>query len=133
MISGSRFQIIKLLIALVWFVNGLFCKILKLVPRHEQIVGRILGEEHARLFTVLIGMAELCMTIWILTGIWHRANAVVQILVILVMNVLEMILVPDLLLWGRWNGLFALLFAGMIYWNNFVGPGGQKVNNARIS
>jgi hypothetical protein len=35
------------------------------------------------------------------------------------MNVLEFILVPDLLLWGRVNILFALVFMVIIYYNEF--------------
>lgn len=46
-------------IILVWFINGLYCKILNAVPRHEAIVARILGEEYARPLTLLIGLAEL--------------------------------------------------------------------------
>ncbi len=29
---------LSILIAAVWLVNGLVCKVLNLVPRHEQIV-----------------------------------------------------------------------------------------------
>jgi len=36
------------------------------------------------------------------------------------MNTLEFILVPDLLLWGRLNSLFALLFISLVYYNEFV-------------
>jgi hypothetical protein len=35
---------------------------------------------------------------------------------VLVMNILEFTLVPDLLLWGRLNLVFALLFAVVIWW-----------------
>jgi hypothetical protein len=34
-------------IAIVWLINGLFCKVLHFVPRHELIVGRIPGDGHA--------------------------------------------------------------------------------------
>ncbi len=40
-------QIATILIAGVWVVNGLFCKVLNLTPRHESIVARILGDAHA--------------------------------------------------------------------------------------
>jgi hypothetical protein len=63
-------------------VNGLFCKVLNLVPRHQQIVARILGEDHARAFTLMIGLAETGMAIWILSALWPRVNGIVQILVI---------------------------------------------------
>lgn len=112
-------KIVTILIAGVWIVNGLFCKVLDLVPRHQQIVTRILGETHSRLLTVLIGIAEILMACWILSGIKTRLNAVLQILIIAVMNSIEFILAPDLLLWGRVNAVFALLFMILIYCNKF--------------
>lgn len=107
-------------ISLVWFVNGLFCKVLNLVPRHEQIVSRILINEHSRLLTILIGLSEIVMTVWILSAFKKRFCAITQIVVIAAMNTLEFILVPDLLLWGRFNLLFALLFILLVYCNEFL-------------
>lgn len=60
------------------------------------------------------------MALWIISGIKPRWNALLQILTIAVMNVLEFVLVPDLLLWGRWNALFALLFILLIYYHAFL-------------
>jgi uncharacterized membrane protein YphA (DoxX/SURF4 family) len=107
-------------IALVWLVNGLYCKVLNGVPRHQEIVGSILGNEYAFILTKLIGISEIFMAIWVISGIKTRLNAVVQISIIAAMNVLEFFLVPDLLLWGRFNSLFALIFIGIIYFNEFV-------------
>ena len=112
-------KIINYFIAAVWLVNGLFCKILNLVPRHQEIVATILGQEHARLLTVAIGISEVLMGVWILSGIRSRLNAIFQIAVIAVMNAMEFILVPGLLLWGRFNALFALLLILVIYYNEF--------------
>jgi len=113
----AKNQLLTYLIAAVWLVNGLFCKILNLVPRHRQIVARIIGEEHAGLFTVLIGAAETIMAIWILLRILPRLNAIIQMLVIAIMNLIEFFLAPDLLLWGKFNALFAFLFILLIYFN----------------
>jgi uncharacterized membrane protein YkgB len=109
-----------LLIAAVWLANGLFCKVLNLVPRHQEIVGRILGEDHAYLFTKLIGISEILMAVWILTGIAKRLNAITQMLIIATMNTIEFIIVPDILLWGRLNALFAFLFIVLIGVNEFI-------------
>lgn len=111
--------IINYFIAAVWLVNGLFCKVFNLVPRHQEIVATILGQEHARLLTIAIGISEILMAVWILSGIKSRLNALLQIAVIVVMNTLEFILVPGLLLWGRFNALFALLLILVIYYNEF--------------
>ncbi|UJH68613.1 DoxX-like family protein [Allomuricauda sp. SCSIO 65647] len=106
-------------IALVWLINGLLCKVLNLVPRHQEIVGRILGEDYSRPLTFAIGLAEIGMAIWVLSGFKSRLNAILQILVVITMNVLEFILVPDLLLWGKFNALFAFLFILIIYVNEY--------------
>ena len=109
---------ITYIIAAVWIVNGLFCKVLDLVPRHAEIVGRILGEEH-RSLTILIGIMEVAMAIWILSGYKPKLNAGIQIGVVAAMNLIEFVLAPDLLLWGKLNSLFAFLFIILIYVNAF--------------
>jgi len=108
-------QLLRYLIALVWLVNGLFCKLLMLVPRHEAIVARILGPAHAGVLTRLIGLGEIGIALWVASGIQSRWCALVQIGLVLSMNTLEAILAPDLLLWGRANALFAALFCVLIY------------------
>ncbi len=113
-------KILTYLIAVVWFANGLFCKVLNLVPRHEQIVARILGSEYAGIFTKAIGVSEILMAVWILSRIKTRLNTVTQILIVAAMNILEFILAPDLLLWGKFNSIFAFIFIVFIYFNEFV-------------
>jgi uncharacterized membrane protein YphA (DoxX/SURF4 family) len=115
----TKYKIITVLISLIWIVNGLYCKILNLVPRHRQIVSEILGSEHAGLLTKLIGAAEVLMAIWIFSGYKSRINALTQIIVVLTMNLIEFISVPELLLWGKLNLLFAILLAFIIYFNEF--------------
>jgi DoxX-like family len=105
------------LIAAIWIANGLVCKVLNLVPRHQEIVTNILGSEHPRLLTVSIGVAEIAMAGWILSGIHKRLNVIVQIVLIATMNTIEIFLVPELLLWGKTNALFAFLLIVLIYYN----------------
>lgn len=119
MTASSKHKIINYFIATVWIVNGLFCKVLNLVPRHQEIVGAILGSDHSRLFTFLIGLSEIVMSIWILCGKWTRLNAIVQIFIVAMMNVLEFFIVPDLLLWGKMNSIWAFMFILLIYYNEF--------------
>lgn len=115
-------NLINYLIAIVWIVNGLFCKVLDLVPRHQEIAERILVIDNARLLTLLIGFAEIGMGIWIISGIQSRLNAIVQILIIATMNTLEFFLAPDLLLWGKANAIFAFLLLALIYYKEFYLP-----------
>jgi len=72
-------KILTFCIAAVWIVNGLFCKVLNLVPRHEQIVAEILGDNYSRILTILIGLSEIAMAIWFLSNYRSRLNAVAQI------------------------------------------------------
>ena len=113
-------SILKYGIALVWLINGVYCKVLDQVPRHRQIVGEILGETYARELTVLIGISEIIMAIWVISGWQVKLNVRLQILVVGLMNVLEFILVRDLLLWGEYNIIFAGLFIFIVYYYGFV-------------
>jgi uncharacterized membrane protein YphA (DoxX/SURF4 family) len=113
------YKILTYCIATVWISNGLFCKVLNLVPRHEQIVARILGDDHSRSLTIIIGLSEIIMAVWILSGYKTKLNAIAQITIVATMNTLEFILVPDLLLWGKLNSLFATIFILVVYFNEF--------------
>lgn len=117
-----RFELLTLVISLVWLANGLFCKVLNLVPRHQQIVETILGVDAstARVLTLLIGLSEVIMAIWILTQWKSKLNAFLQMSIVAAMNILEFVLAPDLLLWGRLNALFAFLFILLVYYHGFV-------------
>jgi hypothetical protein len=121
------YKILTYCIATVWIVNGLFCKVINLVPRHEQIVARILGDDYSRLLTILIGLSEIIMAVWILSAYKTRLNTIAQITVVATMNTLEFILVPDLLLWGKLNSLFASIFILVVYFNEFY------LNNKQIN
>jgi DoxX-like family len=111
--------ILNYLIAAVWIANGLFCKVLNLVPRHREIVARIIGNAHAEVLTRAIGFSEIAMALWVLSGIKTKLNAIAQVVVIATMNSLEFIMAPDLLLWGRFNAVFAALFCLLILFNEF--------------
>ena len=129
MISKQIHITINFLIALVWLVNGIYCKILNAVPRHRQIVENILGREYGEFITSAIGFSEILMALWILSGFKRRLNTFCQITVIVLMNILEYILTPELLLWGRWNILFAAAFCILIYFNYWMNT---KINNYEL-
>ncbi len=118
--NASVHKILLYLIATVWVANGLFCKVLDLVPRHTEIVAHILGRNFARPLTILIGCSEVLMAVWVLSGIKARWCAIAQAVIIATMNILEYSLVPDLLLWGHLNIVFAFAFIALILYNEFV-------------
>jgi hypothetical protein len=115
----TTYKLLNYLIAAVWLVNGLFCKVLGLVPRHQEIVATILGSGHAAILTRLIGLSEIVMAVWIASGYRARLNVITQVMVIATMNLLEFVLAPDLLLWGRFNLMFAFLFILLILYNEY--------------
>ena len=91
-----------------------------MVPRHQQIVEQILGNQYSKVLTILIGFAEIIMAIWIMTNFKRRLNVYLQIGIIGVMNIIELVRVPHLLLWGKLNALFALAFMTFIFYNEFI-------------
>ena len=111
--------ILNILISLVWLINGLFCKIFDLVPRHQLIVARILGEDHSFLFTKVIGSMEVLMFIWIISRIKSRWCTIAQIILVGTMNTIEFIVAPDLLLFGHVNLIFAICFMFVLLLNEF--------------
>jgi hypothetical protein len=110
----------NLFIALVWLVSGLICKLLNLVPRHHAIVARILGEENSLLYTKIIGVLEIAMAAWVFSRRNFRLAAIVQAVSITAMNIIEFLVAPDLLLFGRMNILFAAAFIVLVLVNGKV-------------
>jgi len=114
------YTLINLAIALVWFINGFFCKVLNLVPRHQQIVSTILDTAYSRELTRSIGYLEIGLSICIAAQIKTKYLAIFQISIILLMNSLEFIYCPEHLLWGKFNLIFALLLCVVIGINEYL-------------
>jgi hypothetical protein len=119
-VSKRLYALLTYSLAAVWLINGLACKVLALVPRHEHIVARILGDAYAVPLTRAIGVAEVGMAVWVLSGIQRRLCVLVQMVLVGTMNVLEFALAKDLLLWGQFNSVFAALFLLALYYYGFV-------------
>lgn len=84
-------------IGAVWIFHGLYSKLLNGIPRHRQIVARILGERHAGLATAVIGIGEIIVGLWALTG-WERVLcASAQTAALVAMNTIEIAMAADLL------------------------------------
>jgi len=97
------------MIGSVWIFHGLYSKILHGVPRHQFIVGRVLGEGVAVQATIAIGLLEMLLGIWVFSGRNKRACALMQTLAIAGMNTLEIFLAKDLLISA--SGMLALNLA----------------------
>jgi hypothetical protein len=86
------------LIGAVWIFHGLYSKLLNGIPRHRQIVARILGERHAGLATAVIGIGEIIVGLWALSG-WERVLcASAQTAALVAMNTIEIAMAADLLI-----------------------------------
>jgi hypothetical protein len=103
-------------IALVWVFHGLYSKILNGIPRHRLIVGRILGTERAEIATKTIGLMELLLGGWVITG-WHPAwCASVQTAALIAMNSLEILLARELLISAIGMIALNLGFLSLVWW-----------------
>jgi uncharacterized membrane protein YphA (DoxX/SURF4 family) len=85
-----------------------------------MIVARILGDQHAALLTKAIGTSEILVFIWVVSGIKSRWCALFQIVIVITMNIIEFVMVPDLLLFGKFNIIIAFIFVAIIFYNEFV-------------
>ena len=111
--------LLTICIASVWLISGLYCKLLDYVPRHQEIVARILGNEYAPFLTNIIGLCEVFLGIFILMGYHSKQIAILQVFLITLMGIIGIIMVPDLLLFGRYNGLLSLAFCFLILYTEF--------------
>ena len=90
--------LLRYAIAAVWLVFGLGFKVFNLMPRHREIVARVLGPKVAVPMTILIGFGEAAIGVWMASGQALVACLVLQTVAIVSMNALELIKARDLLL-----------------------------------
>ena len=114
--SGHLHLATEILIAGVWIFHGLFSKVLNGVPRHRLIVERILGEDIGGVAVVVIGVMEILLGFWVLSGRWRRINATVQTLGLITMNALEIFLARDLLISAVGMVFLNTCFISLIWW-----------------
>ena len=93
--------ILRLGVAAVWLVHGLYNKLLDGSPRHLAIVQSVPGLSGATGVRVLdaVGIFEVGVACWIVSGRRLRLCTAVQIAALFSMNVLELSFARHLLLW----------------------------------
>lgn len=127
-LHGKPFhKLLTILIGSVWVFHGLYSKVSNGIPRHRQIVERILGEGIADRATLAIGILEISLGLWIFSGFLRRTCALVQTLALVSMNVLEILLARDLLISAPGMVALNLGFISLIwYWAVFPQHPGIK-------
>jgi uncharacterized membrane protein YphA (DoxX/SURF4 family) len=75
----------RIIVALTWFYQGLWLKVIARDPHHLEIVERV-GLPHPLIALSVIGVCEGLLAIAVLSGFFPRAVAGFQIAVILSMN-----------------------------------------------
>ncbi|MFT3990650.1 MAG: DoxX-like family protein [Luteolibacter sp.] len=117
-------RLLKILISSVWIFHGFYSKILDGVPRHRQIVSRILGEAIAGPGTLLIGIGEIGIGLWVLAEFQRRLCAGLQTFLLVSMNLLEIRLASDLLISPHGMVALNLCFTAAIWcWAIFPDSG----------
>ena len=120
-------KLLTILIGSVWVFHGLYSKIYNGIPRHQQIVGRILGEGIADRATLAIGILEISLGLWIFSGLQRRTCALVQTGALVSMNFLEILLARDLLISALGMVALNLGFISLIwFWASFSKNPGIK-------
>jgi hypothetical protein len=102
-------------IGFVWCFHGFYSKILDGIPRHRMIVGRILGENSAQSATIAIGVLEVLLGVWAVSGHKRPTCALAQTLAIVGMNTLEIILANDLLISAPGMVVLNLVFLSVVW------------------
>ena len=105
----------QILIGAVWIFRGLYSKLLHGIPRHQLIVAKVLGEKIACPATKAIGVLEVLLGLWVLSGSVPIPCAVVQTLAIVSMNTIEIALARELLISALGMVILNLGFLALIW------------------
>jgi len=80
--------LIRIAIAGVWLYEGLWCKILARAPQQAAVVAAhpLFSPERARLVLLVIGVVEVALAVWVLTGLTPVLAALAQTVLLVGMN-----------------------------------------------
>jgi len=109
--------IATVIVAAVWLVHGLFNKLLHFSPRHLLMVQSVPGLAGSRGEIVLtaVGLFEVALALWVLSGWAASVCAAIQTIVLLSMNVVELSVARSLLLWPAGLIPINLMFLGLAW------------------
>ncbi len=80
--------LIHIAVAAVWLYEGLWCKLLNGEPNQMRVVEAVprYGPRLGQFFLKLLGVVEVALAIWILTGLAPFVCAVVQTTLLVTLN-----------------------------------------------
>lgn len=88
--TGRDLLFIRLILAFVWFYNGLYLKLILVDPEHLKVVQEVggLGPLSPEQFLFLIGLGETALGLFILSSWKYRIACSIQIALVVSMNVI---------------------------------------------
>ena len=83
-------------VAAVWLYEGLWCKVFGRAPHEAQVVAKVprFGPRFGQLFLKALGVVEVMLAVWVISGIDPGACAIAEVTLLVVLNV-------NGLLWSR--------------------------------
>jgi uncharacterized membrane protein YphA (DoxX/SURF4 family) len=80
--------IIRLAVAAVWLYEGLWNKLLGRAQREAQVVAAVpgLGPRFGQLFLKVLGLVEVVLAGWVVSGVFPGTCAIAQIALLIVLN-----------------------------------------------
>ncbi len=95
-IAFPPLAVIRISVAAVWLYEGLWCKILGRVQSQVQVVKAVprLGPLFGAPFLKALGVAEVALAVWVMSGIAPGTCAIVETALLVVLN-------ANGLLWAR--------------------------------
>lgn len=81
-------KLIRLSIAMVWFYQGLWCKVLGGVARQQAVISTLpfVGAAEVRFALITLGLVECGLAVWVLSGQRMRQAASVETALLVAMN-----------------------------------------------
>ncbi|MGB3549052.1 MAG: DoxX-like family protein [Candidatus Binatus sp.] len=88
--------VMRAAVAAVWLYEGLWCKVLGRAQLEAQVVAKVprFGPRFGQSFLKALGVVEVVLAGWVISGIYPGACAIVEVALLVVLNV-------NGLLWSR--------------------------------
>ena len=95
-LAFPAFIVMRSAVAAVWLYEGFWNKILGRAPREAEVVAAVprFGARYGQPFLKILGIAEVVLAIWVMSGVFPGICSITQIALLIVLNV-------NGLLWSR--------------------------------